>query len=660
AANLKEAYNNLEVKPADYSEFNFFVEQALKLNTDLETGETILDPYTMFENTEGFMWYKPESWQAFYELTAVRYIELSEMGDLTVFDQEVIDNFVLELNDLWPLELLPADDSEYDEVEHSYIAYKDTTNEIESYDATYETRVGDVISKKNVWYTEDYVQRVTDANNALLAILEYATLRDDQDEVDAAIIALGEVLADPTYMPYGLVFKLNDGTDNNADTKSVAWNESLRGKAPTTDPQREGFIFLGWYTTAEDTDDAVGTPINFETTERIMGVPEGGTLYLYARWEKELSAYTLDVSTTYSNVYVALGDNAESLQGNKYRNDEVVYGTKVTLRAVPDGDNREFLYWKDVGPSGTRGRIVSYEETLTFTLEADWYLVAVYSEAKESGYYSVTFVDSILKTVISEQKVAAGEAAKTPDIAETHGEYTFVNWNADFNAVTENMIITSVYALSSELFTITTVIEGKEADVQTYRYNSPVTVTIADEDVPKGKVFAGWTVNGKDVVSYDKTYKFFAYKDMTVTAIFADEEVKADATVTLEITTNPAAPSNGKETYNAEFMVTRDVPDDFVFVSSGLLLTQDENLANEDDLTFEGQTDPENTDKIRLYRTVYTGNTGQYQLTVRTYTDRAFWARGYVVYINGDGELITLYTEVKKATASNDENTTSN
>ncbi|MBQ6708753.1 MAG: InlB B-repeat-containing protein, partial [Clostridia bacterium] len=649
AADLIEAYNNLTLKPADYSEFNFFVEQALKLNTDFDTGETALDPDILYQNTEGYKYYESGSWENFYVNLAVWNIELTEMGELTILDQQIINDYVAMLNDLWPLELLPADFYEYLYVEHPYIAYKSATNEIEDYDATYQKRVTDVISKMNEWYTEDYVQRVMNADKAVTDLMEYAKLRDDQDVVNAAITALGEILADPTYMAYNLIFALNDGTDAIADTKLVPWNESVRGKAPTDDPQREGYLFLGWYTTPEDTEDAVGTRIDFETTERIMGV---GDLTLYARWEKELSAYTLDVSATYSNVYVTLGENGESLQGNKYRNDEVVYGTKVTLRAVPDGDNREFLYWKDVGPSGTRGRIVSYDETLTFTLEADWYLVAVYSEAKESGYYSVAFVDSILKTVLSEVKVKAGEAAKAPDIAETHGEYTFVKWNADFDAVTENMIITSVYELTDELFTITTVI-GEETTEETYRYNSPVTVEIEDKDIPEGKVFAGWTVNGKDVVSYDRTYKFFAYKDMTVTAIFADEEVKADATVTLDITTNPAEPSNGKDTYNAEFMVTRDVPDDFVFVSSGLLLTQDETLANEDDLTFEGQTDPENTDKIRLYRTVYTGNTGQYQLTVRTYTDRAFWARGYVVYINGDGELITLYTEVKKATASN-------
>jgi len=587
------------------------------------------------EGTYGVLWYEINAWADFFcGYVQDAYFNLPK--DLTVLQQSQIDEKVAELQSAYEgMMLNPADYTVY--YENDYPGQSEN------------------IYNDRAKYQDGYRQQVFDLWHEIDATVGVFTLRYDQETLDAMIQDLADLLADPQYKSYDLIFMWNDGTEEEVDRKTLECVAKLAGQAPE-DPQREGFIFLGWFTTPEDNEDETGYRIDFTSTVEELGTKDRR---LYARWEKELSAYTLDVSATYSNVYVALGENAESLQGNKYRNDEVVYGTKVTLRAVPDGDNREFLYWKDVGPSGTRGRIVSYEETLTFTLEADWYLVAVYSEAKESGYYSVTFVDSILKTVISEQKVAAGEAAKAPDIAETHGEYTFVNWNADFDAVTENMIITSVYALSSELFTITTVI-GEETTEETYRYNSPVTIKIEDKDIPEGKVFAGWTVNGKDVVSYDRTYKFFAYKDMTVTAIFADEEVKADATVTLDITTNPAAPSNGKETYNAEFMVTRDVPDDFVFVSSGLLLTQDETLANEDDLTFEGQTDPENEGKIRLYRTVHTGNAGQYQLTVRTYTDRAFWARGYVVYINGDGELITLYTEVKKATASNVENTTSN
>ncbi|MBQ3004611.1 MAG: hypothetical protein IJD88_01645, partial [Clostridia bacterium] len=261
----------------------------------------------------------------------------------------------------------------------------------------------DVNNGKGKIYQENYADMVTAANTEIINAKNNGELsyRYDQPMVDKLIQDLADLLADPQYKSYDLIFMLNDGTDEEVDRKTLECVAKIAGQAP------------------EDNADETGYRIDFTSTEEALGT---SNRTLYARWEKELSAYTLDVNTTYSNVYVKFNEGTESLQGNKYTNDEVVYGTKVTLRAVPDGDNREFLYWKDVGSSGTRNRIVSYEETLTFTLEADWYLVAVYSEAAESGYYSVTFVDSILKTIISEQQVNAGEAANEPVIAAVHGE----------------------------------------------------------------------------------------------------------------------------------------------------------------------------------------------------------------------------------------------
>ena len=102
-------------------------------------------------------------------------------------------------------------------------------------------------------------------------------------------------------------------------------------------------------------------------------------------------------------------------------------------------------------------------------------------------------------------------------------------------------------------------------------------------------------------------------------------------------------------TYKAEFMVTRTVPEDYVFVSSGLLLTQSAEYGTNEKLTFESYSVDEQT-AIRLYRTVHTTNDGQYQLTVKTSSGKTFYARGFIVYINGDGEIITDYTDVVSVT----------
>ena len=93
-------------------------------------------------------------------------------------------------------------------------------------------------------------------------------------------------------------------------------------------------------------------------------------------------------------------------------------------------------------------------------------------------------------------------------------------------------------------------------------------------------------------------------------------------------------------------MVTRTVPENYVFVSSGLLLTQSAEFGTNDNLTFESHSD--NSSTVRLYRTVHTTNDGQYQLTVKTSSGKTFYARGFVVYLDGKtGEIITLYTDVE-------------
>ena len=445
---------------------------------------------------------------------------------------------------------------------------------------------------------------------------------------------IAELLANPQYKSYEIIFMMNDGTNAEVGRKTLECVASIKGTAPT-DHQRNGYVFIGWYTTAEDTEDEKGIKIDF-SNDIEMGTEDR---VLYARWEKEIVLYTLDVSAINSGIYVKLNDSAETHEGDRYTNEQMLFGTKVTLKAVSDGG--EFMYWKD-----GRNRIVSYLEEIELIIEADWCLTAVYSDASDSGYCNVMFVDSLTKSVIDEQKVLKGASATAPEIAETYGEYIFLKWDKSFDCVTGNMIITSVYALSDELFTVKTVI-GEETTERVYRYNEAVTLKIEDGDIPEGKVFAGWSYDGKTIVNSNRIYKFYAYQNMTVTAVFTDEPVKDNVAVILETSIKEQLDS----AYKAEFMVTRYIPKDYVLVSSGLLLTQNVKLSSEDILTLEGNTDEDYQEEIMAFRTVRTENEGQYKLTVKTTSDKMLFARGFVVYLNTDtGELVTLYTDVVKVT----------
>ncbi|MBQ3005494.1 MAG: InlB B-repeat-containing protein, partial [Clostridia bacterium] len=588
AAALKATYEALQLMGADYSKFNFFVEEALRLNKDLGSGETTLE--YIQENTEAVLWYEFGLWEEFFTLVGTYKTELDSAGELTKLEQGMIDDFVEVLSQYWPLPLKSADFSEY-----------------------YNNGYGDLAAEyyqSSHKYDADYRRELLDMKNAIeeADTNKIYTFRDDQDIVNKMISDLVEKLNNPVFMQYTITFYL-DSTNIVYETVSVSCEDTIQNRAPK-EPTRKGYIFLGWYTTPEATADEPGTKIDFAEITEQMGY---GNREYWARWS---SAFTLDVSSVGGYVYITVGDTEEKLYEYRYVNDNVVYGTNVTLRAVSDTQGREFLYWKD-----NRHRIVSYSEVFEFTLEADRILTAVYSEPSDTGYYTVVFVDSILKTVLDEQGVEANGSAVAPNVESAHGEYVFSNWNKSFDKVTGNLIVEAVYVLGENLFTITTNINGKETK-QTYKYNSPVTITIAETDIPEGKVFAGWSLNGKDIVSYSATYKFYAYKDMTVTAIFSTAAVEAEATVTL----TTAVKDETGTTYKAEFMVTREIPDDYVFVSSGLLLTQSSNYSTNETLTFETQSN--NTSLIRLYRTVHTDNDGQYMLTVKTSSGKTFYARG--------------------------------
>ncbi|MBQ6707767.1 MAG: InlB B-repeat-containing protein, partial [Clostridia bacterium] len=471
---LIEAYGGLTPRGADYSKFDWYIDEALTLNTIVETGDKGLEEF--FSDTYGLLWYEEGSWYSFFEIAVSYNYDLPK--DLSVLEQTDIDNAVADLQAAYEgMMLNPADYSVYDENGYAGVA-ESYYNNSKKYQDTYREKLFEI------W------QEIDNTRGQL-------SYRYDQATVDLMIENIAELLANPQYKSYEIIFMMNDGTNAEVGRKTLECVASIKGTAPT-DHQRNGYVFIGWYTTAEDTEDEKGIKIDF-SNDIEMGTEDR---VLYARWEKEIVLYTLDVSAINSGIYVKLNDSAETHEGDRYTNEQMLFGTKVTLKAVSDGG--EFMYWKD-----GRNRIVSCLEEIELIIEADWYLTAVYSDASDSGYCNVMFVDSLTKSVIDEQKVLKGASATAPEISETYGEYIFLKWDKSFDCVTGNMIITSVYALSDELFTVKTVI-GEETTEQVYRYNEAVTLKIEDGDIPEGKVFAGWSYDGKTIVNSNRIYKFYA------------------------------------------------------------------------------------------------------------------------------------------------------
>ncbi len=194
-------------------------------------------------------------------------------------------------------------------------------------------------------------------------------------------------------------------------------------------------------------------------------------------------------------------------------------------------------------------------------------------------------------------------------------------------------------------YTITYTIDGK-ATTKTYNDKTFCKVTAPEID---GKTFAYWEISENGAkVSTNASYTFRVVSNTSLEAVYVDdaEEIVAEPAIAVTSVTT----SGTKICYE----VTRDVPEDYTVVSTGVLYgtstalfadssTRDENLRFTND---EGSTDT----KTKVYKGVSSCTTNQgyysYSLNVGTAVDRAIYLRGYVIVKDSDGNLKTYYADI--------------
>ena len=131
---------------------------------------------------------------------------------------------------------------------------------------------------------------------------------------------------------------------------------------------------------------------------------------------------------------------------------------------------------------------------------------------EETVTYTVTFVDYDGR-VLSEQRVAEGEAAIAPE-APTREGYDFIGWDKEFNAVYEDMTVTAQY--NGPFHTVTFVdYDGTVIDEQ--RVLDGEAATAPEAPTREGYVFVGWDKEFDNVIS-----------DLTVTAVYEEETTEPE------------------------------------------------------------------------------------------------------------------------------------
>lgn len=340
----------------------------------------------------------------------------------------------------------------------------------------------------------------------------------------------------------------------------------------------------------------------------------------------QLKGYDITVTKT---AYGTTTLNSEDATNGKTT--KVLANSTVTLTAQAN-KGAEFVGWK------VANKLVSTDETYSFTAVADTEVTPVFTETAESTFV-VVFID-MYGNVVSTQEVASGADIKVPATAPIYPGYTFKGWaltNDEITALTEGKTIRAIYEKdATQTYTVkaagaTITVNGKDytGKAENVAYDAKVTVTKAGA--------TSWTVNGA-TVGYGESYSFFCASDIELTAVTkADDTSKTQ--VAIVSTTRPSATD-----CDVLFVATRTVADNETVVSQGFVYGKNVTAS---DLTLEnvGKTaSGTNPGKVRvIYNNTNASQIGlNYGLTAMT---GVAGARAFVVTKDADGHVHTYYSE---------------
>ena len=340
----------------------------------------------------------------------------------------------------------------------------------------------------------------------------------------------------------------------------------------------------------------------------------------------QLKGYDITVAKT---AYGTTTLNSEDATNGKTT--KVPANSTVTLTAQAN-EGAEFVGWK------VANKLVSTNETYSFTAVADTEVTPVFTETAESTFV-VVFID-MYGNVVSTQEVASGADIKVPATAPIYPGYTFKGWaltNDEITALTEGKTIRAIYEKdATQTYTVkaagaTITVNGTDYTdkAENVAYDAKVTVTKAGA--------TSWTVNGA-TVGYGESYSFFCASDIELTAVTkADDTSKTQ--VAIVSTTRPSATD-----CDVLFVATRTVADNETVVSQGFVYGKNVTAS---DLTLEnvGKTaSGTNPGKVRvIYNSTNASQIGlNYGLTAKA---GVAGARAFVVTKDADGHVHTYYSE---------------
>ena len=332
----------------------------------------------------------------------------------------------------------------------------------------------------------------------------------------------------------------------------------------------------------------------------------------------------------------------------------VAVGDVVTLVAKPttmNGCTYEFLFWNNKYTS----RMIGSDTTLKLEAVTDMNLESQFSpnslKLSETNKFVVytNLAGNILKNIELSKDEATG-AYKTnegnlfDDSVVPTGpvlqDHQFAGWSMTPAEITASekrtVIVTPTYTMVEE-YTVTIPqgdYEAYGAGTYTCRNNERALVNIgASAQNDAGQAFQYWLdCDTNEVVTYARSYLFYAVKNTTLRPVYGDEAVAPQPVIRIAALKFSNARAN--------FFVERSVPNGYEVVQSGIVVTKDQTTGeNEAALVIGNGNAVKGT-------SVNTSADGFYTAVVKLDKGKTVWGRGYLIYRDAAGNICTIYSPI--------------
>ena len=274
---------------------------------------------------------------------------------------------------------------------------------------------------------------------------------------------------------------------NNAETCTVAYYDgadvistftvdkgtTLDETSKPANPEKEGYVFTGWYTNVDLTD-----KYNFD-------LPVTADLKLYAKFEESVAVETQTVTFM---------KDAETL----FDTSVVKKGNTVGVPAEPTNDGYSFAGWYTDVKCTT-----AYDFNLPVNTDITLY-------AKWLAKYTVSF-DTDGGSTVESQTVVTGNKATKPAVNPTKKGYNFVGWYTDNTYTTE-------FDFENTIITDNTTIYAKFEDTSIIRLNG---YTFNKISTLEGLTTGYYVIGG--YISNSNEYKYMI-SDMNTTKSFKSSD----------------------------------------------------------------------------------------------------------------------------------------